>query len=103
MMHIFDVQMYSKGFKIFLRYTIRVKIVKWSAFDEFLLSQLFLFTIKRYKKMEFGPLLGEIPCMKGVFTIKVNTLMANVPHLSEISIFSFVPTIKEHKKMPFGS
>ncbi len=90
-MHIFDIQMCSKGFKTFLRYTIRVKIVKWSAFDEFLLTQLFLFTIKRYKKIEFGPHLDEIPCMKGVFTIKVNTLMANGPHLSPISLINFCP------------
>ena len=64
------------------------------------LQENFLFTIKRYKKMEFGPHLSEISHIKFVSTIKLNTFKVNGPHFADIF---FVSTIKEYKKMAFGS
>ena len=64
------------------------------------LQENFLFTIKRYKKMEFGPQLSEISHIKFVPTIKLNTFKVNGPHFADIF---FVSTIKEYKKMAFGS
>ena len=80
MMNIFDVQMCSKGFKLFLRYTIRAKIVEWSAFCGY----FFASTIKRYKKIEFGPHLSEISHIKFVSTIKLNTFKVNGPLSADI-------------------
>ena len=64
------------------------------------LQENFLFTIKRYKKMEFGPQLSEISHIKFVPTIKLNIFKVNGPHFADIF---FVSTIKEYKKMAFGS
>ena len=64
------------------------------------LQENFLFTIKRYKKMEFGPHLSEISHIKFVPTIKLNTFKVNGPHCADIF---FASTIKEYKKMAFGS
>ena len=50
--------------------------------------------------MEFGPHLSEISYIKFVSTIKLNTFKVNGPHFADIF---FASTIKEYKKMAFGS
>ena len=50
--------------------------------------------------MEFGPQLSEISHIKFVPTIKLNTFKVNGPLFADIF---FASTIKEYKKMAFGS
>ena len=49
--------------------------------------------------MEFGPHLSEISHIKVVPTIKLNTFKVNGPLAANF----FASTIKEYKKMAFGS
>ena len=51
-------------------------------------------TIKRYKKMEFGPHLSEISHIKFVSTIKLNTFKVNGPHFADI----FLPLLLKSTK-----
>ena len=58
------------------------------------LQENFLFTIKRYKKMEFGPQLSEISHIKFVPTIKLNTFKVKGPHFADI----FLPLLLKSTK-----
>ena len=59
------------------------------------LQENFLFTIKRYKKMEFGPQLSEISHIKFVPTIKLTTFKVNGPHFADIFLSLLLKSTKK--------